>query len=192
MALPGDILLLEAHEHYRKGSYRNRCHVAGANGIHRLSIPLRKGKNQQMPIREVQLARDTPWPRTHWRTLVSAYGNSPFFPHYADTLLPLFESDVSTLWAWNEQFLYWILEQVHLPGKLQFTERYVPQLPPEVCDWRDVIRPGIDQIPPGIKLVPYGQVFADRYGFLAGLSILDALFCLGPATIGLLRNMRKE
>ena len=45
-----DVIQLEAQENYQKGSYRNRCHILGANGLQRLSIPLVKGKNNQQNI----------------------------------------------------------------------------------------------------------------------------------------------
>jgi hypothetical protein len=35
---------IEQLENYQKGSYRNRCHIATANGLLRLSVPLEKGK----------------------------------------------------------------------------------------------------------------------------------------------------
>ena len=74
-------LLLEAHENYQKGSYRNRCHIAGANGLMRLSIPLRKGKNEQLPIQKTLISYDEPWITQHWQSIRSAYGNAPFFPY---------------------------------------------------------------------------------------------------------------
>ena len=73
-------LVLEAHENYQKGSYRNRCHIAGANGLMRLSIPLRKGKNEQLSIQKTEISYDEPWTSQHWHSIRSAYGNAPYFP----------------------------------------------------------------------------------------------------------------
>jgi hypothetical protein len=36
--------------------------------------------------------------------------------------------------------------------------------------------------------VKYGQVFEDRIGFQPNMSILDLLFCNGPASAGLLKD----
>ena len=44
-----DLVVIEAHEHFQKGSYRNRCHIAGANGIQVLSVPLRREKDGAIP-----------------------------------------------------------------------------------------------------------------------------------------------
>lgn len=81
---------IEAHEHYQKGSYRNRCHIATSQGVHPLSVPLKKGKNAQMPIKEVQIAYDVNWQRLHWQSLKTAYGSAPFWEHYAPVLEPFF------------------------------------------------------------------------------------------------------
>jgi hypothetical protein len=191
LACSGDILYIEAQEHYHKGSFRNRAHIAGPNGIHRLSIPLRQGKNQQMPTSDVLLATDTPWPRTHWRTLASAYGSAPFFDHYADSLASLFEKPHTHLWGWNTQFVHWILAALALPGTILYSVEYQARLPEHIADWRDVLRPQKGpKLPAGIRPVKYGQVFEDRHGFLPGLSVLDLIFCTGPAAVGILRAMR--
>ncbi|NJN78366.1 MAG: WbqC family protein [Saprospiraceae bacterium] len=79
---------IEQFENYQKGSYRNRCHIATANGLLRLSIPLEKGKNNQTCIKEVKIHNDTNWQIQHWRAIKSAYGNAPYFEYYADELLP--------------------------------------------------------------------------------------------------------
>ena len=86
-------IYLEQHENYSKGSYRNRCHIAGAQGLQRLSIPLEGGKHQQQPIREVRISNDESWQSQHWTSIKSAYGKSPFFEHYADVFLPFYKKE---------------------------------------------------------------------------------------------------
>ncbi|MFT6000059.1 MAG: hypothetical protein ACI81P_002519, partial [Neolewinella sp.] len=49
----------EAHENYQKGGWRNRCQIAGPNGVQLLSIPLEKGKHQKKPIQEVRISHRT-------------------------------------------------------------------------------------------------------------------------------------
>ena len=53
-----DQILIEQHDNYQKRTYRNRCHIASANGLLRLSVPLEKGKNNQQTIRDVKIAND--------------------------------------------------------------------------------------------------------------------------------------
>ena len=98
-----DPVVIEQHENYRKGTYRNRSHIASANGLLRLTIPLQKGKNQQQNIRTVRIAYNQPWQAQHWTSIQSAYGNSPFFEFYADELQPFFKKKETFLWDWNFQ-----------------------------------------------------------------------------------------
>jgi hypothetical protein len=180
-ACRADILWLEACEHYQKGSYRNRCYIAGPNGIQRLSIPLQKGKNRQMPIREVRIASDTSWQRLHWRSIRTAYGRAPFFEHYADEVFRFFEKPYTFLFDLNVEIAHFLGQKMKWTAAIRPTEGYLPR---EACteqspllDLRGKIAPG--QVP-ALPLQPYPQVFEDRFGFLADLCALDLLFCQGP------------
>lgn len=191
-ALPEDSIHLEAWEHYQKRSFRNRCLIADSHGTKELSIPLRRGKHQRMPIRDARIAWETPWARTHWRTLVSAYGNSPYFAHYRDGLAPLFERRPQFLLDWNLELFGWLARSLGLQGQIALTEAWTSPAPPATVDLRSALSPQERQDRIGFRDVPYGQVFQDRHGFLPGLSALDLLFCTGPGALGILRDMRPE
>ena len=180
------VVFLEQHEHYVKGSYRNRCHIAGVNGVQRLSIPLCKGKNQQQPIREVRIAWDEPWQTQHWQAIRSAYGNSPFFEHYAGAFEPFFKKRKHEwLWDWNVELLQLLMKLMGLKTELRFTESYEPA-PEGVLDFRGKIHPKRPAEDADFSPVHYSQVFEDRHGFLENLSVIDLLFCTGPASRGFL------
>mgnify|MGYP000630726135 FL=1 len=83
-------VVIEQHENYRKGSFRNRCIIASANGTVSLSIPLLKGKHQQTNIQSVAIDNHGKWQLMHWRSIQTAYGNSPFFDYYKDDFKALF------------------------------------------------------------------------------------------------------
>jgi hypothetical protein len=171
---------LERQEHYVKGSFRNRCHIAGVNGVQRLSIPLRKGKNEQQPILHTAIAYDEPWPSKHWHAICSAYGNSPFFEHFAPALKPLFEKKYDLLWNWNFDVLTLLTLLVGLRPNIHFTETWNTQPPAGILDMRDAIHPKKACPDAQFRATRYPQVFEDRHGFLPNLSILDLLFCCGP------------
>jgi hypothetical protein len=177
-----DEILLEACENYQKGSYRNRCYVIGANGLQRLSLPLEKGKNNQLAIREVELNFHQDWPRQHWQTIRSAYGNAPFFPYYADELVSLFTSPPTLLWEFNLAFLETIFRLLQWDKPIRQTEEFLLHYPTKITDIREKITP--KSCPPALngqqKSVAYSQVFLERHGFIANASILDLLFCQGP------------
>jgi hypothetical protein len=168
---------IEQQEHYQKSSYRNRCHIAGANGLLRLSVPLKKGKNEQQPITETRIAYDKNWMHQHWASITSAYGNAPFFDFYAPAIAPLFEQKWPLLFDFNYRLLEAIIDVLALDVALVCTRAYHKQAPPEVDDYRNLIHPK-KAIP--FNLSPYPQVFMEKHGFMPNLSILDLIFCAGP------------
>ncbi|MEL7222076.1 MAG: WbqC family protein, partial [Bacteroidota bacterium] len=172
-----DTIYLEAHENYQKRSYRNRAHLVGANGLQRLSIPLKKGKNQQQTIQDVKIAYHESWHRQHWQSIISAYGNAPFFPFYADELAPIYEQQYDKLWDFNLSLLKLVFRLLQWDKAIQLTEGYHHSYAKETCDIRNTIRPNIATAD---KFPPYPQVFTERHGFSSNLSILDLLFCQGP------------
>ncbi len=180
---------LEAHEHYQKGSYRNRALIAGANGELRLSIPLEKGKNEQQSIREVRIAYHEPWQARHWESIQSAYGNAPFYLYYADFLQPFYEKHYNFLWDWNWELLQTILQLTGIPSNIQFTTSFVKTPAPGMLDFRNAIHPKVHRRrdDPHFQPAWYAQVFEEKHGFLSNLSILDLLFCTGPEALRIIQ-----
>ncbi len=117
-------IILEAQENYQKGSYRNRCHIIGANGLQRLSIPLASGKNNQLNIQEVQISDQQDWARQHWQSIRSAYGNAPFYFYYADQLEAEIRASGRTLWEYNLRLLKVIFALLQWEKPLHFTEKF--------------------------------------------------------------------
>jgi hypothetical protein len=181
-------VVIEQHENYRKGSYRNRCHIVGANGIARLSVPLIKGKNEQQNIKETGIFWHEPWAKRHWKTIQSAYGNAPYYEYYADELKPFFEKKYTHLFEWNKDLTIKLLELLQLDGHLEFTDHFEKEPSTEIVDYRNIISPknkGLN-LDTDFAPLPYDQVFSEKHGFLPNLSILDLLFCTGPEAINYL------
>ncbi len=173
------VVRLEAQEHFQKGTYRNRCLIASPNGIQRLSIPLVHGKHQQTPIREVRIAYDTSWQLQHWRSIMAAYGNAPFFEHYRDALKTCYEQPFEFLFDFNFALLQHVFHKIGWPGTWEFTENYMPKDAASTFDFRDTVSPKSAVVPAWFFPAPYSQVFMEKHGFLPDLSILDLLFCCG-------------
>ncbi|HAD14513.1 MAG TPA: hypothetical protein DCF33_18980 [Saprospirales bacterium] len=173
---------LDAAEHYQKGGLRNKCFIAGPNGVQRLSIPLLKGKHQQAPIREVKISYDEPWQRQHWRSIQAAYGNAPYFEHYSPEIELIFAKKWTFLFDLNLEIISLILKRrLGWSGTLLMEAVYhQPGAYPSGKDYRN----GKFCTTP----LPYPQVFQERHGFLPGLSILDLLFCCGKTSTEVLRN----
>ncbi len=183
-------IFIEQYENYQKGSYRNRCHIATANGILRLSIPLEKGKNNQTPIKEVKIYNADNWQIQHWRTMKSAYGKSPYFEFYADELCLFFEKKYDFLLDWNTDLLRFMTENIGLPVDIQLTDNYYKN-DNTIMDYRNVISPKKENLNL-FQDLHYGQVFEDKHGFIPNLSILDLLFCKGPEAIFVIDNLKNK
>lgn len=179
-----DHCLLEACEHYQKGSYRNRCHLAGSHGLLRLTVPLKKGKNEQMPITKTNVSYDQNWPLQHWATIQSTYGKAPFFSDYAVFLRPLLENPPGGLFALNQKIIHTLCDLLMLPPPGE-TSDFQLNYGDEINDYRGVVHPKSHRATndPNFHAPHYPQIFADRIGFQPNLSILDLLFCVGPEAV---------
>ena len=180
-------VVLEQMEHYQKRSYRNRCHIAAAQGIQRLSIPLQKGKNRKMPVREVRIAYDQPWQKQMEHAIRSAYRSAPFFEEYAPPLLETIRQHHEFLFNLNLKLLTQVADFLEIAPNWTFTEDYSTEAPTGRTDLRNKIHPVDPAADPAFLPVPYNQVFEDRHGFSPNLSIIDLLFCMGPEAPGILK-----
>lgn len=176
---------IEQQEHYQKRSYRNRAHIAGANGLLRLSIPLNKGKNEQMPIEEVTISYKENWQHQHWESIRSAYRNAPFFDFYAEALAPFYQQKFTYLFEFNKAILETLLKLLQLPTQLHYTQSFQKQTKENIDDFRNQITPKHEA---PFNLSSYPQVFTEKHGFLPNLSILDLIFCAGPQAVLLLEE----
>lgn len=183
-------VLIEQHENYIKGSYRNRCHIAGVNGMLRLSIPLLKGKNEQQSIREVRIAYHESWQTQHWNSIASAYGNAPYYEHYVDEIAPFYKKKYEYLFDLNRDLLQCLLALIGLSTELTFTSSFKKNSGNDIFDFRNGIFPKKhrQKEDSGFRPVSYAQVFTEKNGFLPNLSILDLLFCTGPQALLILEN----
>lgn len=188
------VLWLEACENFQKGSYRNRCHIAGPNGVQRLSIPLQKGKHQQTPIREVRIAYEEPWQQVHWRSIQAAYGNAPYFEYYAEDLAPFYQKQYSFLFDFNLELIHFLFKKMGWNGTVSFSEQYndTPNLPASIADHRNTVSPKPTTLPDWFHPAHYAQVFTERHGFLSDLSALDLLFCCGKQSGSILSKSVKD
>lgn len=180
-------VLLEACEHYPKQTCRNRYYINTAHGRMRLTVPVRVPEGRA-GIRDVRLEAGLRWRNQHWRGIESAYRKAPFFEHYADELHRLF-FDVSNhfLWEFNKKLLSFCLAQLHLSKSISETMAYAPVAAPDILDLRNRLSEQNPHVAGVFQpAVPYHQVFGST--FVAGCSVIDLLFCVGPRAVAHVRE----
>ena len=152
--------LIDGEERYQKQSYRNRAVILNGNGVLNLIIPTIHD-NRMGVVKEVRIEYVTPWQRAHWRSIESAYNNTPFYLYYKDALKPFFEQKFDFLFDFNTQLTLTLLKilQARKP------------------DYRYRLTS------------PYYQVFEDKFGFQPNLSIIDLLFNEGPQAASYLHHL---
>ena len=182
-------VVIEQHEHYQKGGYRNRCTIVNANSTQMLTVPLVKGKNEKQSIREVKISYIDNWQRIHWTSIQSAYGNAPFFEHYADHFKGFFNQKQETLFDLNRVLLHKILKILRLDTEIQTSMEYEKN-PIQSIDFRNKIstRKSNTFVDKNFTPIHYSQVFEEKHGFLPNLSILDLIFCKGPEALSYLEQ----
>jgi hypothetical protein len=185
---------IEQHEHFIKQTYRNRAVILGANGPVSLIVPVQKGRAQKIAIKDLRISYDEDWQRTHWRTIFSAYNSSPFFEYYADEIESFFRKKYEFLFDLNLKITETILELLELPVQLGLTSEF-EQTGDACLNFRERISPKTHKtiFDPTFLQIEYTQVFSEKFGFVADLSILDLLFNEGPQAHQLLtRSNRGE
>lgn len=192
-----DEVWIELREHFLKQSYRNRCIILTANGIQSLSIPVAEGSNSKRMIRDVALSYDHPWQKLHWRAIISAYNNAPFFEYYCDSLAPFYhEKRWKFLADFNLEVQSVILQEMNAVRSIRFTEEFIlpGNMPPGTADYRYSIHPKISRQAndENFRPVAYMQVFQEKFGFTPNLSIIDLLFNEGPMALKVLRDSVKS
>ena len=178
-------VLLETAENFVKQSYRNRCHIAGPEGMQPLTIPVEKSPSPKAPIRDIRISEHGNWRHLHLNALISSYGSAPFFDHYMTEIELFYRHKYTFLCYFNLYLLSVCLEWLDISPLIMFTSEYVGDCP---NDFRYSIRP--KQAPEDESFRPrvYYRTFAHKYGFLLNLSIVDLIFHEGPSAIQTLKE----
>lgn len=169
------LVQIEAHEHFPKQTYRNRCDILGGDGILSLSIPTKKPNGSKTPTENVLLPDEENWRIRHWRAMTSAYQSSAYFDYYSIEVEELLFNATDNLLKFNTAITQRIIDWLYIDTKLVMTQEFQPI---EQNDLRSTLVHK-DEFQHKIKS-PYIQVFPGEYNFQESLSILDAVFCEGP------------
>jgi len=179
-------VVIETADNYVKQTYRNRCIIASANGLQTLSIPVVKPDSPKCLTKDVRISDHGEWQHLHWNAIVSAYNSSPFFEYYADDFRPFYEKKTAFLFDFNEQLRELLCSLLDIAPQVTYSAEYQQGLREDVEDLRDRIHPKKPAVTQ--EFLPYYQVFDQKRGFQANLSIIDLLFNMGPEAPQLLTS----
>lgn len=192
-----DKVFIEQYESYHKQTYRNRCIILAANGPIVLSIPILGGPGAKGLMKDIRLTYDHNWQHLHWRSILSAYKNSPFFDYYADDLAVFYHNRKwKYLLDFNTEIQEVIFDALNIKPAVAFTEIYLKSedVSSAIKDFRYSIHPKKQNQEPDehFEPLPYFQVFCEKNSFIPNLSILDLLLNEGPETISVLKASIKN
>ena len=172
---------VERFDHYMKQSYRNRCVIASAAGPLSLTIPTEKSEDPKCLMKDVRISDHGNWRHVHWNAFVAAYKQSPFFDYYADEFHEFFEKRYSFLFDFNTELCNWLCEQLDMHPVVTWSDDFIVDTA-GMDDFREQIHPKkrLQTEDASFKAVPYYQVFQEKQGFQADLSVADLLFNMGP------------
>ncbi len=185
---------IELHETYPKQTWRNRCMLLSGSGPATLIISVSKPQGNRTKTNDVLISDHREWQKKHWRSIVSAYGNAPYFFYYKDLLAPFYHDEgPKQLWKFNHALLASIMRELQLATAINFSKSY-EQHPEGLTDLRTAFTPKEHRRAANVvgEWPVYQQVFDDRYGFVANLSIADLLFNTGPDAKHYLEKLKPD
>lgn len=181
--LKNETIIIEKNENFVKSSLRNRTEILTSQGIQILSIPLKGGRhNTKKSITEVLIDNSTNWKIIQWRAICSAYGRSPYFLFYEDTIKALLFNTHDNLFEYNLSILKGILQLLKFEISIQYTTDYTKEYNSKYLDLRNIKKNEIH------TPIQYTQCFEGETKFIPNLSIIDILMNCGLDTKNILMS----
>lgn len=172
-ALRSPDVQLEAEEHFVKQTYRSRCHIAGPNGLQKLTVPVDRSERH---IRRIKISYAEDWVKDHLKAIESAYANAPFFEVLFPDIASILLSKPNTLWELNSKTINLYANWLEVDWNWPVTKAYTPE--PGILDLRG-IGPKRES---SLSTPSYPQVFSYKNAFENNLSAMDVFFNLGRSS----------
>lgn len=152
--------------------------VADTRGPLQLTVPIAKPESRSTARWcDIRVSDHGDWWAVHRTALESAYGRTPYFEFYIDSLLPLMEprrqaanEPVTDLCRMANDV---ILSLLGIDTQVHYRTDPDEPLPADAIDLRSA------DISTLLPEVTYWQVRAEKLGFIGGLSVLDLIFNMG-------------
>ncbi|MFN7911769.1 MAG: WbqC family protein [Bacteroidota bacterium] len=175
---------IDKGEHYTKQSFKNRATILTANGVQNLIIPVQKFSNHT-PVHQIKLCYKEKWQTNHYRSIYSAYKNSPYFDYFENELRLVYNYKPEYLHEFNDYQIKTLFSILKLKKDIKVSQQYIENSDLSF-DLRNEIHPknsGQIQLLVDFNVTkPYYQTFQAAGKFEPNLSILDILFNCGLET----------
>lgn len=184
-----DELVFFPEDTYQRQSFFNRTQIRLANKVGTLSVPI-QGRRPRISQKRIKIDFSQNWVNIHLRGIQSAYGKAPFYEYYFPYFEAIFQQNFESLWELNWEMLTICLKLLGMPVNLRVHDMVQDQTWTE--DIRGHLMPSMpfsdrDYYDPK----SYFQLFG--LDFDPNLSILDLLFCEGPASKSIvLKSVKKQ
>lgn len=184
-----DELLFLPSDRYQRQSFFNRCQIRLANKVQTLSVPI-VGRRPKISQSQIRIDYEQNWEKIHLRGIQSAYGKAPFFEFYFPYFQAVYQKKHEYLWDLNWDLLTICLKLLALPVKMDTVKNL--EFSSEILDIRRLIDPSAHFSERSFyQPHRYFQLFGSD--FESNLSVIDLLFCEGPASKSiLLRSAKKD
>ena len=166
-------------ERYERQTFRNRYQIYTAQGVVALSIPI-ENLTTKGSFYDVKISYREKWNINHWRTLVSAYKNAPYFEYFEDDLKLLLLEETEHLWQLISLTNTWIFKTLQWPYQIEMIDRQETHATDFVAE---------QELLNQINFEPYFQTFSNRLGFQKNLSVLDLIFHCGNDSVDYLQKI---
>ena len=195
---------------FTKRDWRSRNRIKTKDGLYWLTIPVQTSGRYQQRIMDTTIA-DPTWAERHWQTIHSAYARTPFFDAYAPQLREAYQRVTSDrLSDVNRSLIERVCQMLGITTPIRWSSEYHPR---EGRNERLIdlcVKSGATDYLSGpsargyvdeVEFADAGVTvhFADYSGyreyaqpyppFEHGVSVLDLLFCTGPAAIDYLKDL---
>ncbi len=130
-------------------------------------------------MKEVKISYTIDWQNQIYRSIRTAYRNSPFYEFYIDDFMFCFTQKHNKLIELNTAILKTLLEILEIDVDIEFTNEYKKNY---IKDLREMVhpKPQYKKEDKQYRNVIYHQLFTEKFEFMPNLSIIDLIFNEGP------------
>ncbi len=163
----------------------HRCLILDTQARLTLTVPVSRHDGAGCRLwSRVTVSPQAQWWSDHRVSLESAYGRTPYFEYYIDRLLPWISADAPgmSIVELDRCLDELVRDMLGIDTQVEYADLNGAD-PAGACDLRHVPEPGFEP-------VEYYQVRSGKFGFVAGLSVLDLMFNMGPESVLVLHRMQ--